>query len=158
MAEFRLYTLPALLAAIGVYVVVFLLITCKPESREQSPARSQDTMNSLITHDTPRGSKNRYKQPLSSDSFKRKKTYTKEAAPGFYIVTASYSKREEAIACKNRLKERYERPVILPSESGYYRVAVRRFSQWRSATTFLQKRYESGDTNIWILRHKGYNN
>lgn len=135
-----------------VLLFLWLVSSCHPGEPDQDSIRLKDTLKKILYREKPDSLQNNYKQPLSSDSFvvqTEKETY--EA--GFYMITASFHNAEKAREFSAKLRDAGKSPKILKSSEGYYRIAVRKFNRWRMATTYLQEKYQAGDTTIWIL-HK----
>ena len=132
-----------------------LFAGCRPNDRSREFIYLKDSLPAIFQKDTARAEEEEFPEPLTSDSFQIKKPEKEILAGGFYIIKASYRNTAEARARKQQLENAYDRVWVLPSEQGYYRVAIARFTHWRGATGFIQKKYAEGDTNLWILHHRG---
>lgn len=141
-------------------LIVLTLSACRPDGLNREKVYLKDSLGALFRDDTPRNIKNTYSRPLSSDSFSqpapkiRHETYNE----GFYMIAASFYNAKKARAYQKRLQDHYAKTMILPTEQGYYRIAVAHFTVWRHATRYLQERYQNGDTSLWILHYRNVAN
>ena len=112
---------------------VFSVPAPKPAVRENP---TSDTMYEPADKAEPTG------KPVSVRSEKFTMTAEDQAAYGnknFFVIVGSFSSNENAGRFKQDLTAQGFKPIILHSESGYYRVCVDSFTDEASARSRVQK-------------------
>ncbi|OFY29780.1 MAG: hypothetical protein A2275_10805 [Bacteroidetes bacterium RIFOXYA12_FULL_35_11] len=73
----------------------------------------------------------------------------------FYLIAGSFGNLNNARNCSNNLKEKGFSPEILQQENGLYRVALKSFSDRKSANNeFTSLQTKSTDFTVWVLSPK----